>query len=73
MSGALEELFVRSGFVMSPILDRIVWTDCGMRKRTSQLIQERDKLKGAGQASWYLDKIQVKLDEVSDQNGSWGN
>ncbi|KAF3519033.1 hypothetical protein DY000_02058648 [Brassica cretica] len=33
----------------------------------------RDKLKGAGQASWYLDKIQVKLDEVSDQNGSWGN
>ncbi|CAF1708280.1 unnamed protein product [Brassica oleracea var. botrytis] len=38
--------------VMSPILDRIVRTDCGARKRTSQLIQEGDKLKGAGQASW---------------------
>nr|VDD36180.1 unnamed protein product [Brassica oleracea] len=40
------------GSVMSPILDRIVWTDCGARKRTSQLIQEGDKLRGTGQASW---------------------
>ncbi|KAF3603927.1 hypothetical protein F2Q69_00036386 [Brassica cretica] len=54
---------------MSPILDRIVWTDCGARKRTSQLIQEGDKVKGVGQASGYLDKIQVKLDELHELDG----
>ncbi|KAF3588840.1 hypothetical protein F2Q69_00031511 [Brassica cretica] len=31
------------GVVMSPILDRIVWTDCGAWKCTSMVIWPKDK------------------------------
>ncbi|KAF3561013.1 hypothetical protein DY000_02014782 [Brassica cretica] len=33
---------------MSPILDRIVWTDCGARKRTSQETSSKELDKRAG-------------------------
>ncbi|KAF3566817.1 hypothetical protein DY000_02014795 [Brassica cretica] len=57
---------------MSPILDRIVRTDCGARKRTSQETSSKELDKRAG--SWTSELVAGQdpgIRELDEWTGSW--